>query len=80
MSTERTTMSTGPLSADMPPDPDEDDVPAGLAALAGQPVQITEPDGTTTTAVLMIVPGLFGHARRIREGFFDTHDDSKERQ
>ena len=76
MSTERNEpMSTGPRSEDMPADPDLDDVPAGLA---GQSVQITEPDGTTTTATLVIVPGLFGHARRLREGFYNQPNGDTE--
>ena len=67
-------MSTGPRFEDMPPDPDHVDVPPGLADLAGQPVQVTEVDGTTTTSTVVIVPGLFGHARRLREGFYDGDD------
>ncbi len=67
-------MRTGPRFEDMPPDPDEDDVPTGLADMVGQSLQVTEVDGTTTTATVVIVPGLFGHARRLREGFYDGDD------
>ena len=67
-------MSTGTRFEDMPADPDEDDVPTGLAELAGQLVQITEVDGTTTTSTVLIVPELFGHARRLAEGFYDGDD------
>ncbi len=64
-------MSTGPRFEDMPPDPDLDDVPPSLLANEGQMVTIVNSDGTTETAVLVIAPGLFGHARRLREGFHD---------
>ncbi len=57
--------------ADLPPDPDLSDVPPELTALDGAEVTTTEPDGTTSTAGLLIVPELFGHARRLREGFYD---------
>jgi len=67
-------MITGPRFEDMPQDPDDVDVPPGLANLVGQSVQITEVDGTTTTATVVIVPELFGHARRLREGFYDGDD------
>ncbi len=53
----------------MPRDPDLDDVPPELVALDGQQVTIRDADGTTTTSVLVIAPGLWGHARRWREGF-----------
>ena len=56
---------------DLPDDPDLDDVPPDLAALDGQPVTLTDTDGTTSTAVVVVVPGLWGHARRLREGFYD---------
>jgi len=59
---------------DLPPDPDLDDVPPDLAALDGQPVTLTDTDGTTTTSTVVIVPGLWGHARRVREGFYDRPD------
>lgn len=52
---------------EMPPDPDWQDVPPELAALDGQQVCINgEVVGT-----LVIPPGLFGHARRVQEGFYD---------
>lgn len=51
-----------------PLDPDWADVPPALAALDGKQVSMTEPDGTTVTGVLVIAPGLWGHARRLREG------------
>jgi len=51
----------------MPRDPDHDDVPPELAALDGQQITIREPDGTVTTSVLVIAPGLWGHARRHAE-------------
>jgi len=56
---------------DLPDDPDLDDVPPDLAALDGSQVTLTEPDGTTTTATLVVAPGLWGHARRFRDGFYD---------
>lgn len=53
----------------LPPDPDLDDVPEELRLLAGldhgQPTVISE-DGVGPMA-LAIVPGLFGHARRLKE-------------
>jgi hypothetical protein len=48
-------------------DPDLVDVPPELVALNGQQVSTVEPDGTTTTSTLLVVPGLWGHARRYRE-------------
>ena len=70
------------MTDDLPPDPDRDDVPPDLAALDGKQVTVTEtsgsrepevePDGTTTTATLVVAPGLWGHARRIREHFYDN--------
>lgn len=45
-------------------DPDNDDVPAELAALAGQTLYI---DGEPATFVLPPV-GVFGHARRLCDG------------
>ncbi len=52
----------------MPRDPDLDDVPPDLAALDGKQITVTEPDGTTTTSTVLVVPELWGHARRYREG------------
>jgi hypothetical protein len=57
------------VSADaLPRDPDWDDVPEDLAILAGlgEPVTVIEPDGVSRDT-LVIVPGLFGHARRLTE-------------
>ncbi len=56
--------------ASMPPDPDRHDVPADLLALDGQ--QVTDEDGNIAT--MLVVPELFGHARRFREGFYDPDD------
>jgi len=50
---------------DLPLDPDFDDVPPELLAIAADPEQ----DGSGMTTVV-IVPGLFGHARRLRDGFY----------
>ncbi len=55
----------------LPLDPDWDDVPPDLAALNNQVVTVIDADGVTTTEFLVIVPSLFAHARRIREGFYD---------
>jgi hypothetical protein len=54
--------------ADLPRDPDWDDVPEDLALLAGlgEPVTLIEPDGVSRDA-LAIAPGLFAHARRLEE-------------
>lgn len=50
-------------------DPDWADVPPELAQLDGKTVTTVSPDdGTEETAFLLVVPGLFGHARRLREG------------
>lgn len=53
---------------DMPVDPDWDDVPDGLRLLAGlDHGQVTvQADGVSRDS-LVIVPGLFGHARRLTE-------------
>lgn len=59
---------------DLPADPDLDDVPPELLELDGQQVTVTEVDGTVTTSVLTVVPGLWGHARRYLEGFYDNPD------
>jgi hypothetical protein len=55
---------------DLPRDPDWDDVPEELQLLAesGEPVTVVEPDGSESRAQLVIVPALFAHARRLREG------------
>jgi hypothetical protein len=53
---------------ELPRDPDLDDVPEELTILAGlgQPVTVLDEDGVGPAA-LVIVPGLFGHARRLGE-------------
>ena len=55
------------LDDDMPRDPDWDDVPEALRLLAGldhgRVTAITE-DGVGP-ALLVVVPGMFGHARRL---------------
>jgi len=53
---------------DLPDDPDLDDVPPELLAIAADPADTDNKAGMTT---VVIVPGLFGHARRLREGFYD---------
>jgi hypothetical protein len=56
-------------SDDLPRDPDWDDVPTDLKILAGldKPVIVVEPDGVSRDT-LVIVPGLFAHARRLEDG------------
>ena len=56
------------MNPDLPPDPDLDDVPPELLAIAENPV---DPEGSASMVAVVIVPGLFGHARRLREGFYD---------
>lgn len=56
--------------ASMPPDPDRHDVPADLLELDGR--QVKDSDGNVS--IVVVVPGLFGHARRFREGFHDDPD------
>jgi hypothetical protein len=52
---------------DLPRDPDWDDVPEELALLAGLArVGVIEPAGASRD-VLVIVPGMFGHARRLED-------------
>jgi len=66
------------LDPDLPPDPDRDDVPLALLAQESKAVTFTADDGTTETATLVIVPALFAHSRRLREGFYNQpggHDD-----
>jgi hypothetical protein len=67
---------------DTPRDPDWDDVPLALEALAGLNdgrVTVIEPDGVSSD-VLVIVPGLFAHARRIKEarGWVAEDDDDSD--
>jgi hypothetical protein len=59
-------------SDELPRDPDHDDVPEELELLAGlgQPVTVLTDDGVGPAA-LVIVPGLFGHARRLADGELD---------
>ncbi len=59
---------------DLPADPDLDDVPPELLELDGQLVTVTDADGSTTTSTMVIVPGLWAHARRFRDGFYDRPD------
>ncbi len=59
--------------ASLPRDPDFDDVPAELLAIATDPA---DPDGTARMVAVVIAPEFFGHARRLREGFFDQPDDA----
>jgi hypothetical protein len=54
---------------DLPRDPDLDDVPVELQQLAeADGVTVLSEDGVSTGDTLVIVPGLFGHARRLDEG------------
>ena len=66
------------LDDDLPPDPDLDDVPLPLLAQEGKAVTVTTVDGTTETATLVIVPALFAHSRRLREGFYNQEDTDDE--
>ncbi len=59
--------------ASLPPDPDLDDVAPELLAIATDPA---DPDGTARMVAVVIAPEFFGHARRLREGFFDQPDDA----
>jgi hypothetical protein len=53
---------------DLPRDPDLDHVPDELQLIAGLgPATVIDADGVGS-ATLVIVPGLFGHARRLRDG------------
>jgi hypothetical protein len=62
---------TGGTEPNLPRDPDWDDVPEDLQLLAGLgPVTVLEPDGVGP-ATLVIVPAMFAHARRLREGELD---------
>jgi hypothetical protein len=47
-------------------DPDMDDVPETLQRLDGERVTVLDEDGVSQDT-LVIVPGLFGHARRLDE-------------
>ncbi len=58
---------------EMPDDPDLDDVPPELAAVAADPHQ--EGSGLTT---VVIAPGLFGHARRLRVGWVDPDPEAEQ--
>jgi hypothetical protein len=53
---------------DLPRDPDWDDVPEDLQILAGlgPTVTVRHPDGVDRDQ-LVIVPGMFGHARRLAD-------------
>ncbi len=55
---------------DTPRDPDWDDVPLALEALARQNhghVTLIDPEDGVGPAELVVVPGLFAHARRIKD-------------
>ncbi len=55
------------MTDELPRDPDYDDVPPELQLLAGLgPVTVLTEDGVSQDT-LVVVPGLFGHARRLRE-------------
>ena len=60
---------------DMPPDPDLDHVDEELLLLAysGRPVTLISEDGVGP-ATVVIVPSLFGHARRMAEGWTEEED------
>lgn len=57
-----------PSDDELPVDPDWDDVPEELALLAGlsNPVTLICEDGVSQDT-LVVVPGLFAHARRLEE-------------
>ena len=61
---------------DLPADPDLDSVPEELLLMAytnhGQVTVLSE-DGVSRDT-LVIVPGLFGHARRMAEGWTEEED------
>jgi hypothetical protein len=53
---------------ELPRDPDWDDVPEELQLLSGLgPVTVLDEDGVSRGDQLVIVPGMFGHARRLEE-------------
>ena len=54
---------------ELPNDPDWDTVPATVRRLHEQRVTVTDADGEKTTGVVVVAPGLFGHADRLRRGF-----------
>jgi hypothetical protein len=55
----------------LPRDPDWDDVPDDLQLIAGLGrATVIDADGVSRDT-LVIVPGLFGHARRVRDGELD---------
>lgn len=54
---------------ELPTDPDWDHVPLSLRELDGQPVALLTADGVET-AVLVIVPELFGNLDRLRRDFY----------
>lgn len=56
-------------------DPDWDDVPPELAARDGTQVLIDGEPGT-----LVVAPGLHGHARRLRDGFYDPDTQEENQQ
>jgi hypothetical protein len=52
---------------ELPRDPDWDDVPEELALLDGERVTVIDEDGVGP-ATLVVVPQMFAHARRLRDG------------
>jgi hypothetical protein len=61
----------------LPVDPDWDDVPPELAQLDGKRVTITGGDSVKdrlnmADGTIVVVPQLFAHERRLREGDLDT--------
>lgn len=72
--TERTPHDRGQRTPDATGPGSRSRAPPELAALDGQSVTIIGADGSITVATMVIAPGLWGHARRYREGFFDGPD------
>ena len=64
-------------NTELPPDPDYADVPPPMLALDGEPVTATLHDGTVEVSHLLIVPELFAHVRRLREGFYNNNQEDE---
>jgi hypothetical protein len=63
-------------TAELPPDPDNDDMPAGLDGLNGKTVWVLlEKGGPPTPATLLATAPHYAFARRMREGFYDDLED-----
>lgn len=60
---------------ELPIDPDLDHAPPELADLDGTSVELVNARGRRYTGSLLIVPELFGHVRRMRDGTYHTDDD-----